>query len=184
MYQVNLLPWRRRRWRRRAILLAAMLAMELLLALGAISRLASRWREEQLTLGQHLANLEEEEQLWQSRRQVQRRQLAQRKNILKVRRRWLRIKSDNQHYGRLIQQLAAALPPGLWLNSLSQFEGCLQIAGCSLNYQDIIEINKRLSRSPFMAKPDWREITRLGNGVFFFRLQIRWPIWQENNAPH
>jgi pilus assembly protein HofN len=184
MYQVNLLPWRRRRWRRRAILLAAMLAVELLLALGAISRLASRCREEQLTLGQHLVNLAKEERLWQSRLQVQRRQLAQRDNMLRVKRRWLRIKADNQHYERLIQQLAALLPPGLWLNSLSQREGRLQIVGCSLNYQDIVEINKRLSHSPFKVKPTWRELARLGNGVFFFRLQMRWPIWQENDAPH
>lgn len=183
MYQINMLPWRGRRQRRRARLLAAMLAMELALAFGAIGLMATRWREEQLALGQQLAALANQEQRWQSRLQAQRRQFDQRERLLEVTRRRQQVKCDNQYYQRLVQQLAALLPPGLWLKSLRQREGRLQITGCGRDYQDIVEIDKRMSRPPFTLRPHWREIARLDNGVFFFRLQTPWPVRQEKDAP-
>lgn len=183
MYQVNLLPWRQRRWRRRAIRLAAVLAAELLLALGSASMLAWSWREERAALAAQSAALQRQE--LDVRRQVQqRRRCVERLASLEgVMRAYRQAEAGNRYPSLLINRLALSLPPGLWLTSVQWRDGRLAVDGCSRDYGAILETNRRLGRRLLPVSPHWREIIRLENGMLRFRLQADYPVKAQTDAP-
>ncbi len=182
MYQVNLLPWRQRRNRRRAVLLILTLTLVMLLTGAAIGLLAFHWRGERADLTARLGQWQRQAQ-WEARQQlgIQRRTEQYRRlaHSLKI---YRQTASDNRRFSRLLDQLPTLLPAGLWLTGLHQQDGNVVISGCCERYGDIVSLRRRLVDSALFTHLHWQEIGQRENGYFSFTFQAGWP--RRHGAAH
>ncbi|TKI05010.1 PilN domain-containing protein [Martelella alba] len=175
MYQVNFLPWRQQRRRRRGIWLAAVLAAELSSSFGAAGLLVWRGRVERHALHRQTAALLQS-QLQMQQRLLQRRHcLEQRRSLAGKLRRCQQARDDNHRLGMLFERLGERLPPDLWLTSVRVRAGKLAIGGCGRNYAAINETGRRLDGILSSVPWHWQELARQKNGAVHFRLQADWP---------
>jgi pilus assembly protein HofN len=171
MYQVNLLPWRHQRQRRRGQFWLRMLALQLIALLlamaAAFSLLHGREAQRQETLGALGAQLAGLTQRYQQAQQ----QLAQleRHNARTERRE--RNLQHNRRYLQLLQQLANAAPPPLWLTALEgNLQQGLQLRGLSRHHAAIVQFEQRLAALPLLRQHRLAEVAQSKDGLFAFTL--------------
>lgn len=174
MFQVNLLPWRQRRWRRRAALFALTLLLELLVAGVALGQWVALWRDERGDLGDRLVQCRRREQRAQEQRQRLQQPLAQHRRLAQDLRRCRAAAADNRRFSQLLEQLPALLPAGLWLTRLCQQNGAIVFSGCCVRDEDLITLSKRLTGDALFSRLQWQALGRGENGVFSFTFQIPW----------
>ncbi|MEA9390898.1 PilN domain-containing protein [Acerihabitans sp. TG2] len=175
MYQVNLLPWRQRRARRRSRLFSFTLALEMLLAGLVSGLLAFHWRSEQADLAERLGQWQRQAQWTFDQQQHVQRQIEQHRRMAHRLSFYRQSALNNQYFSRLLDQLPTLLPAGLWLTGLRQQEGTLVISGCCECYGDILSLRRRLGASELFSHVRWQGISRRNNGHFRFTFQTDWP---------
>jgi len=181
MFQVNLLPWRQRRDRRRAARVILALALEMLLAGAAMGLLAAHWRSERTDLSARLEQWQRQAQ-WEANQQLGVQRCTQRLQRMAHRLGIYRQAAlDNRRFSQLLDQLPALLPAGLWLTGLHQQAGAVVISGCGERYGDILSLRKRLVDASVFTDLRWQEIGQRENGYFSFTFSAGWPLRQREN---
>lgn len=177
MYQVNLLPWRRQRQRRRGRFWLRMLGLQLVLLLLAMATVFNLLNDREAqrqnalrTLSGQLAGVTQRYQQAQQRLAQLERQNAQ--SALHTRN-----LQHNRRYLQLMQQLSNAVSPPLWLVALegSLQEG-LQLRGLSRHHAAIVQFEHRLATLPLWRQLRLAEVAQRKDGFFTFTLKA----WGQN----
>lgn len=175
IYQVNLLPWRQRRDRRRVRLFTFVLTLDMLLAGLAIGLLVYHWRSEQADLAARLGQWQRQARWEADEQQRDQRQTEQHRQMAHSLRIYRQSALSNRCFSRLLDQLPALLPAGLWLTALRQQGGIVEISGCCEGYGDIVSLRTRLGEANLFSHLHWQEIGRRNNGHFSFTFRAEWP---------
>lgn len=111
MYQVNFLPWRQRRDRRRGCFWLGVLLLQITVLLLAGGLVAGQLRHQQAQRQERLALLEEELAAVTLLVRQQQQERAQRARYSALAERQARNAQHNRRYLQLLQQLSSCLPP-------------------------------------------------------------------------
>ena len=173
MYQVNFLPWRQRRERRRGYFWLGVLLLQVAALLLALFLIAGQLRHQQAQRQARLAMLGEElAALTLLVRQQERAQRA----LHSVRAE--RQASNAQHnrcYLQLLQQLSSSVPPPLWLTALdSDAANGLRLRGLSRSPAAITQFERRLAGMPALPRLRLAEVAQREDGLYSFHLAARW----------
>ncbi|EHD19838.1 MULTISPECIES: PilN domain-containing protein [Brenneria] len=187
MVLVNLLPWRKRRLRRRArnwlMLLLLQLAL-IALTLGGCYRV---WQQQRLMLQHQLSDMS-----------AQQRQLTA--QYRQTRQTWNRLRDyqaqrdadaagtrHNQRYLKLLEQMASMMPRRLWLTDVVDRGERLVISGLSESYGDIVDLNRSLGRHPALGRVRVLQASRQQSerSLLRFSLQADWApvdLWRDGRS--
>ncbi|MVF05943.1 PilN domain-containing protein [Serratia marcescens] len=172
MYQVNFLPWRQRRERRRGYLWLGVLLLQLTALLLALFLVAGQLRHQQAQRQARLAMLSEELAALTllARQQQQERALH--------RARAERQASNAQHnrrYFQLLQQLSSSIPSPLWLTAMeSDAVNGLRLRGLSRSPAAITQFERRLAGMPALPRLRLAEVAQRDDGLYTFHLAAQW----------
>ncbi|HFD0317783.1 PilN domain-containing protein [Serratia marcescens] len=172
MYQVNFLPWRQRRDRRRGYFWLGVLMLQVTALLLALFLVAGQLRHQQALRQARLAMLGEELAALTllARQQQQERALH--------RARAERQASNAQHnrrYFHLLQQLSSSIPPPLWLTALeSDAVNGLRLRGLSRSPAAITQFERRLAGMPALPRLRLAEVAQRDDGLYTFHLAAQW----------
>lgn len=171
MYQVNLLPWRRQRQRRRGGFWLRMLTLQLVLLLLAIATVFNLLNDQEAQRQNALRALSGQLAGLTQRYQQAQQQLAQleRQNVRSALH--TRNLQHNRRYLQLMQQLSDAVLPPLWLVALegSLQEG-LQLRGVSRHHAAIVQFERRLAALPLLRQLRLAEVVQRKDGLLTFTL--------------
>ncbi|OKB66419.1 fimbrial assembly protein [Serratia marcescens] len=175
MYQVNFLPWRQRRSRRRGYFWLGMLLLQLAVLLLALYLAAGQLRHQQGQRHERLAALGEELAVLTLRVRQQQQDRAQRVQRSALEQRQARNAQHNRRYLRLLQQLSTAVPAPLWLTALeSDPENGLRLRGLSRSPAAITQFERRLAGMPMLQQQRLAEVTQRDDGLFSFHWVAQW----------
>lgn len=174
MYQVNFLPWRQRRDRRRGCFWLGVLLLQVTVLLLAGGLVAGQLRHQQAQRQERLALLEEElAAVTLLVRQQQER--AQRARYSALAERQARNAQHNRRYLQLLQQLSSCLPPPLWLTALdSDAANGLRLRGLSRSPAAISQFERRLAEMPALPRLRLAEVAQRDDGLYAFHLVAQW----------
>ncbi|HGM6746726.1 TPA: PilN domain-containing protein [Serratia marcescens] len=174
MYQVNFLPWRQRRDRRRGCFWLGVLLLQVTVLLLAGGLVAGQLRHQQAQRQERLALLEEElAAVTLLVRQQQER--AQRARYSALAERQARNAQHNRRYLQLLQQLSSCLPPPLWLTALdSDAANGLRLRGLSRSPAAISQFERRLAGMPALPRLRLAEVAQRDDGLYAFHLVAQW----------
>ena len=132
MYQVNFLPRRQRRDRRRAYFWLGVLLLQVMALLLALFSVAGQLRHQQTQRQARLAMLGEELTALTSLARQQQQERAQQAMHSARAERQANNAQHNRRYLQLLQQLSSSIPPPLWLTALdSNAANGLRLRGLS-----------------------------------------------------
>jgi len=170
MYQVNLLPWRAWRQRRRYLfwlrLTLAHLGILLLILLGWRVGLYQQQQQWQLAWQQQTEQqlaLEQQEQQLQGL-QTELAALQQQDQQRRRQQQW------NQFYLQLLRVLPELLPPPLWLTRLEANKQHLKLTGKSHESAAVLQLERRLAQQPKFIAVELQQLERGSDGLFYFTL--------------
>lgn len=171
MYQVNLLPWRRQRLRRRGVFWLCMFALQLVLLLLVTVAVFSLQHSRQVQRQESLESLTEALTVLTQRYQQAQQALAQfeqQKARVELQARNLQ---HNQRYRQFLQQLSVAVPPPLWLIALDgSLQGGLQLRGFSRHSAAIAQFEQRLTAMPLLRQHRLEEVVQSKDSLLAFTL--------------
>ncbi|CAI0967936.1 MULTISPECIES: PilN domain-containing protein [Serratia] len=171
MYQVNLLPWRGQRQRRRGFFWLRMLALQLALVLLTVALVFSLLHGRQAQRQTRLEARADRLAALTQRYQQGQRQLAQLERQSARAEQRARNRQHNRRYLQLLQQLSAAVPPPLWLISLDgNLQEGLQLRGLSRHHAAIAQFEQRLAALPLLRQHRLAEVAQRQDGLFTFTL--------------
>lgn len=175
MYQVNFLPWRQRRERRRGYFWLGVLLLQLAALLLALFLVAGQLRHQQAQRQARLATLGEELAALTLRVRQQQQEWAQRARQSALAERQARNAQHNRRYLLLLQQLSTAVPPPLWLTALeSDAANGLRLRGLSRSPAAISQFERRLVAMPMLQQQRLSEVAQRDDGLFSFHLAAQW----------
>ncbi|MBH1917787.1 MULTISPECIES: PilN domain-containing protein [Serratia] len=175
MYQVNFLPWRQRRDRRRAyfwlgvlLLQVTALLLALFLVAGQLRHQQTQRQARQAMLGEELAALT----LLARQQQQERAQQA----MHSARAEWQANNAQhNRRYLQLLQQLSSSIPPPLWLTALdSNAANGLRLRGLSRSPAAITQFERRLAGMSALPRLHLAEVAQREDGLYSFHLAAQW----------
>ena len=169
MYQVNFLPWRQRRDRRRGCFWLGVLLLQITVLLLALFLVAGQLRHQQAQRQERLALLEEELAAVTLLVRQQQQERAQRARYSALAER------HNRRYLQLLQQLSSCLPPPLWLTALdSDAANGLRLRGLSRSPAAISQFERRLAGMPALPRLRLAEVAQRDDGLYAFHLVAQW----------
>ncbi|HGM6666477.1 TPA: PilN domain-containing protein [Serratia marcescens] len=175
MYQVNFLPWRQRRDRRRGCFWLGVLLLQITVLLLAGGLVAGQLRHQQVQRQERLALLEEELAAVTLLVRQQQQERAQRARYSALAERQARNAQHNRRYLQLLQQLSSCLPPPLWLTALdSDAANGLRLRGLSRSPAAISQFERRLAGMPALPRLRLAEVAQRDDGLYAFHLVAQW----------
>ncbi|MCP1107463.1 PilN domain-containing protein [Serratia nevei] len=172
MYQVNFLPWRQRRDRRRLYFWLGVLLLQVTVLLSAAGFVAGQLRQQQAQRQERLAMLDEELAALTLLARQQQQARAQRARQGARAERQARNAQHNRRYLQLLQRLSSAVPSPLWLTTLeSDAVNGLRLRGLSRSPAGITQFERRLTGMPGLRLA---EVAQRGDGLFTFHLAAQW----------
>ncbi|BEM55280.1 pilus assembly protein PilN [Serratia marcescens] len=175
MYQVNFLPWRQRRDRRRAYFWLGMLLLQVTALLLALFLAAGQLRHQQAQRQARLVMLGEELAALTLLAREQQQDRAQRELHSARAERQARNAQHNRRYLQLLQQLSSCMPPPLWLTALdSDAANGLRLRGLSRSPAAITQFERRLAGMPALPRLRLAEVVQREDGLYAFHLAAQW----------
>ncbi|EJM62472.1 Tfp pilus assembly protein PilN [Pseudomonas sp. GM49] len=177
MARINLLPWReeRREVRRKRFLLVLVAAMvgtmgAVLVANQAISGAIDRQVARNDYIGKQIAELDE--QITQiNDLKVRRQQLVERMRIIQD------LQGNRQISGRIFDQLARALPDGVYFTEVKMTAKTLSITGAAQSNNRVSDLMRNLEASDWLDAPSLTEVKATAVGQVgqanVFQLTVR-----------
>lgn len=175
MYQVNFLPWRQRRDRRRGCFWLGALLLQVTLLLLALFLVAGQLRHQQAQRQARLTMLGEELAALTLLAHQQQQERAQRALHSARAERQARNGQHNRRYLQLLQQLSFSIPPPLWLTALdNDATNGLRLRGLSRSPAAITQFERRLAGMPALPRLRLAEVTQRDDGLYSFHLAAQW----------
>ncbi|ENY0910594.1 TPA: PilN domain-containing protein [Serratia marcescens] len=175
MYQVNFLPWRQRRERRRGYFWLGVLLLQVAALLLALFLIAGQLRHQQAQRQARLAMLGEELAALTLLVRQQQQERAQRALHSVRAERQASNAQHNRRYLQLLQQLSSSVPPPLWLTALdSDAANGLRLHGLSRSPAAITQFERRLAGMPALPRLRLAEVAQREDGLYSFHLAARW----------
>ncbi|HAT4982827.1 TPA: PilN domain-containing protein [Serratia marcescens] len=177
MYQVNFLPWRQRRERRRGYFWLGVLLLQVTVLLLALLLVAGQLRHQQTQRQARLAMLGEELTALTSLARRQQQERAQQAMHSARAERQARNVQHNRRYLQLLQRLSSTVPPPLWLTALeSDMANGLRLRGLSRTPAAITQFERRLAEMPTLPRLRLAEVVQRDDGLYTFHLvaQLQW----------
>ncbi|MFE8100546.1 PilN domain-containing protein [Brenneria goodwinii] len=176
MLLVNLLPWRKRRLRRRARRWLTLLLLQLALAALVLAGYYIILHQQRLVLQRELGDISERQRQLTLQYQQTRRMWNQLRDYQAQHDADAAALRHNQRYLNLLDRITAMLPRRLWLTEIADRGQHLLISGLSENYADIVVFNRSLVRHPELARVQVLEALRQqkDRALLSFSLQADW----------
>ena len=177
MYQVNFLPRRQRRDRRRAYFWLGVLLLQVMALLLALFTVAGQLRHQQTQRQARLAMLGEELTALTSLARQQQQERAQQAMHSARAERQANNAQHNRRYLQLLQQLSSSIPPPLWLTALdSNAANGLRLRGLSRSPAAITQFERRLAGMPALPRLHLAEVAQREDGLYSFHLAVQWGV--------
>ncbi|CAI1913488.1 PilN domain-containing protein [Serratia marcescens] len=175
MYQVNFLPWRQRRDRRRAYFWLGVLLLQVMALLLALFLVAGQLRHQQAQRQARQAMLGEELAALTSLARQQQQERAQQAMHSARAERQANNAQHNRRYLQLLQQLSSSIPPPLWLTALDcNAANGLRLRGLSRSPAAITQFERRLAGIPALPRLHLAEVAQREDGLYSFHLAAQW----------
>lgn len=175
MYQVNFLPWRQRRDRRRGYFWLCVLLLQVTVLLLAGFLVAGQQRHQQAQRQERLATLDEELAALTLLARQQQQERAQQARHRALAEQQANNAQHNRRYLQLLQHLSSCVPPPLWLTTLdSDAANGLRLHGMSGSPAAISQFERRLAEMPALPRLRLAEVAQREDGLFSFHLAAPW----------
>ncbi|MEE3652434.1 MULTISPECIES: PilN domain-containing protein [unclassified Brenneria] len=176
MPRVNLLPWRKRRLRRRARNWLLALLLQLALVAATLAGISAHRHQQRLMSQRELSDIsaqlrqltmqyQQTRQMWSRWRHYQAQRDADAAGM-----------RHNQRYLRLLEQVPSMMPRRLWLTDIVDRGEHVLISGISENYTDIVDLHRALGRHPALGRIQVLQALRQqsARSLLRFSLQADW----------